>query len=196
MKRTRSQSPDKNPSQDAPHKDAKTETTEQAETVASHYNARPNLKNEERRASPIIQLRAFNNWLKSALFNRYVMKGEDVIDIACGKGKEETTSPSISKIESQEGGAIQRFVSSGIDLNTNMRKSPQEASAEAVFSYSNKHITVGGDLNKWKSRSIKSLIGLDIAAVSISQAQERYAGMQNPGFTAKFLEADCFVVSL
>jgi hypothetical protein len=52
----------------------------------------------------------------------------------------------------------------------------------------------GGDLLKWKQANIKSLVGLDIANVSIEQATRRY----NNGrfrFRATYRTLDCFTVT-
>lgn len=54
--------------------------------VAAHYNARKNQDLGRRRESPIYHLKAFNNWIKAILFQKYVRPGERALDIACGKG--------------------------------------------------------------------------------------------------------------
>ena len=54
--------------------------------VAAHYNARKDKDLGRRRESPIFHLKAFNNWIKSVLFQLYVQPGEQALDVACGKG--------------------------------------------------------------------------------------------------------------
>ena len=44
----------------------------------------------------------------------------------------------------------------------------------------------GGDLKKWKERSILHYVGVDIADGSIADAVRRYKGMMNAGFPARF----------
>ncbi len=41
---------------------------------------------EYRNESPIFHLKAFNNWLKSVLIQRYCREGNVVLDLAGGKG--------------------------------------------------------------------------------------------------------------
>lgn len=54
--------------------------------VKSHYNSRPNVNRNDRKSSPIISLRNFNNFIKSALINRYSPKNSVILDLGCGKG--------------------------------------------------------------------------------------------------------------
>src|SRR5688572_26105193 len=54
--------------------------------VADHYNSKVDVGVERRRASTIIYLRSFNNWIKSVLIGRCVKRGENVLDLGCGKG--------------------------------------------------------------------------------------------------------------
>ncbi|KIJ32457.1 hypothetical protein M422DRAFT_213808, partial [Sphaerobolus stellatus SS14] len=66
--------------------------------VAQHYNSRPDVGVTERRDSPIIGLKNFNNWVKSVLIAKFSreafeasmvhqgrMRGK-VLDMGCGKG--------------------------------------------------------------------------------------------------------------
>ncbi|KAI0035963.1 mRNA capping enzyme-domain-containing protein [Vararia minispora EC-137] len=72
--------------------------------VVEHYNSRPNVGVDQRRESPIIGMRNFNNWIKSVLISAFAhpalqssqvvgtgrgtagaMKGK-VLDMGCGKG--------------------------------------------------------------------------------------------------------------
>lgn len=61
-----------------------------SEVVRSHYNARPNQGREQRNQSPIVNLRNFNNWIKSTLIRNFTPDGRDqrirVLDLGCGKG--------------------------------------------------------------------------------------------------------------
>ena len=58
-----------------------------SEVVRSHYNARPNQGREQRNQSPIVNLRNFNNWIKSTLIRNFTEeRGLHVLDMGCGKG--------------------------------------------------------------------------------------------------------------
>ncbi|EEB08863.1 P-TEFb-cap methyltransferase Pcm1 [Schizosaccharomyces japonicus yFS275] len=59
-----------------------------ADTVRHHYNARPEMGLRNRRFSPIINLKRFNNWIKSVLINKFTPKKDLVLvlDMGCGKG--------------------------------------------------------------------------------------------------------------
>ena len=55
----------------------------------------------------------------------------------------------------------------------------------------------GGDLLKWEKAGIDTLLGLDIAAVSIEHAQDRYRSHRNGyKFKAEFKALDCFTPEL
>lgn len=60
------------------------------DVVRSHYNARPDLGYKKRQFSPIIQLKRFNNWIKSVLIQKFAPHASDhpilVLDMGCGKG--------------------------------------------------------------------------------------------------------------
>lgn len=57
-------------------------------------NSRPNKGIDERRTSPIIGLKAFNNWIKTVLIAKFARSENDppekpkvrVLDMGCGKG--------------------------------------------------------------------------------------------------------------
>ncbi|EJU05927.1 hypothetical protein DACRYDRAFT_43262, partial [Dacryopinax primogenitus] len=112
--------------------------------VAGHYNARPEVGRTARRESPIIALKNFNNWVKSALIQKYGRSGGRgsrirVLDIGCGKG---------------------------------------------------------GDLQKWSKNGVSEYVGLDIAEVSVRQAEERYLDMRQRRMTAYFQAMDCYRKSI
>ncbi|KAJ2410568.1 mRNA cap guanine-N7 methyltransferase [Coemansia sp. RSA 2531] len=50
----------------------------------------------------------------------------------------------------------------------------------------------GGDLRKWSYANIGEYVGMDIAQVSVTQAQKRYTEMHNPRFPARFYAQDCY----
>lgn len=50
----------------------------------------------------------------------------------------------------------------------------------------------GGDLTKWEKARIRELVGVDIAAVSIEQARERWETMRRHRFAASFAALDCY----
>lgn len=70
--------------------DTSTNTTNnqsESQSVADHYNSRPNQIPSDRHRSSIIHLRDFNNWTKSVLIREFVSQGNlKVLDLACGKG--------------------------------------------------------------------------------------------------------------
>ncbi|KAL7283075.1 hypothetical protein ACG7TL_002499 [Trametes sanguinea] len=50
----------------------------------------------------------------------------------------------------------------------------------------------GGDLNKWAKANAAEYVGLDIAAVSIEQAQKRHQTSRGSRFVAEFFALDCY----
>ncbi|KAI8098503.1 guanine-N(7)-methyltransferase domain-containing protein [Halteromyces radiatus] len=54
----------------------------------------------------------------------------------------------------------------------------------------------GGDLLKWAKAKIGYLIAADIAAVSLTQMQDRYNGLRNRSFGAEFHALDCYSESI
>ncbi|KAJ1844076.1 mRNA cap guanine-N7 methyltransferase [Coemansia sp. RSA 2703] len=50
----------------------------------------------------------------------------------------------------------------------------------------------GGDLRKWAFARIGQYVGMDIAQVSVSQAENRYNDLYQPPFTASFFSQDCY----
>lgn len=61
-------------------------------TVARHYNKRREVGRDARELSPIIPLKRFNNWIKSALIAMYAQvgwqegQGARILELGCGKG--------------------------------------------------------------------------------------------------------------
>ncbi|KAJ8455074.1 hypothetical protein ONZ51_g12655 [Trametes cubensis] len=50
----------------------------------------------------------------------------------------------------------------------------------------------GGDLTKWAKANVAEYVGLDIAAVSIEQAQKRHSTSRGARFVANFFALDCY----
>jgi len=62
------------------------EDEREAFKVARHYSERQNQTHLERNNSPIYNLRCLNNFVKSTLIQEVCLKGDRVMDLACGKG--------------------------------------------------------------------------------------------------------------
>lgn len=64
----------------------------ESNTVAHHYNKRREVGRDARESSPIIPLKRFNNWIKSALISMYAQvgwhagEGARILELGCGKG--------------------------------------------------------------------------------------------------------------
>ncbi|GJN88805.1 hypothetical protein Rhopal_001776-T1 [Rhodotorula paludigena] len=54
----------------------------------------------------------------------------------------------------------------------------------------------GGDLPKWAKAGTEEYVGVDIAAVSVEQARQRWQNMRGPRFPATFFTLDCFESSV
>ncbi|GAA5876138.1 hypothetical protein JCM8547_003376 [Rhodosporidiobolus lusitaniae] len=54
----------------------------------------------------------------------------------------------------------------------------------------------GGDLQKWAKAGTAEYVGIDIASVSVTQAQDRYDKMRQKNFPASFFALDCFEASV
>lgn len=61
-------------------------SVKEPEIVAAHYNLRPDTHRTLTTASATLQLKNFNNWIKSVLIAEYTRQGDTVFDLACGKG--------------------------------------------------------------------------------------------------------------
>lgn len=91
MKRTRNVDDDANPAEVGPQtggadKRQKNYDINEATLVAKHYSQRQNQNLEQRKQSPIYNLRCLNNFVKSTLIQTVTKKKDRVMDLACGKG--------------------------------------------------------------------------------------------------------------
>jgi len=91
MKRTRNVDDDANPAEVGPQtggadKRQKNYDVNEATLVAKHYSQRQNQNLEQRKQSPIYNLRCLNNFVKSTLIQTVTKKKDRVMDLACGKG--------------------------------------------------------------------------------------------------------------
>ena len=91
MKRTRNVDDDANPAEVVPQTGGadnrqKNYDVNEATLVAKHYSQRQNQNLEQRKQSPIYNLRCLNNFVKSTLIQTVTKKKDRVMDLACGKG--------------------------------------------------------------------------------------------------------------
>jgi|TARA_X000000368_G_scaffold137809_1_gene108357 mRNA (guanine-N7-)-methyltransferase len=91
MKRTRNVDDDANPAEVGPQTGGadnrqKNYDVNEATLVAKHYSQRQNQNLEQRKQSPIYNLRCLNNFVKSTLIQTVTKKKDRVMDLACGKG--------------------------------------------------------------------------------------------------------------
>lgn len=136
--------------------------------VVDHYNARPEVGVVQRNDSPIIGLKNFNNWVKSVLFAQHA---HPVLARSPNSGPYFNIQPAKGQMSRGGGG---RGAGKVLDLGCGK----------------------GGDLTKWQKGRIREYVGLDIAAVSIDQARDRYNSLRLPKFTAAFAATDCYADSL
>lgn len=54
--------------------------------IRTHYNTRPNISKQQRNESKTINIKYYNNFIKSVLINEYVLCNDTILDLACGKG--------------------------------------------------------------------------------------------------------------
>ena len=54
--------------------------------VHEHYNKIVNQNLQKRSNDHLVNLRNFNNFIKSVLLKNYVHAGDHVLDLGCGKG--------------------------------------------------------------------------------------------------------------
>ncbi|OAV95310.1 hypothetical protein PTTG_03640 [Puccinia triticina 1-1 BBBD Race 1] len=134
-----------------------------SDTVAQHYNMRPNLTKGARTESPIFGLRKFNNWVKSVTIGKFAS----------------IESPFMSPLLSRNTHRQQQHHSN----------SHSKYSGTKILELG---CGKGGDLAKWQNAGVRELYGFDIAAVSIEQAQSRYQENCSQRFYAKFVALDCF----
>ncbi|KAA1064188.1 mRNA cap guanine-N7 methyltransferase [Puccinia graminis f. sp. tritici] len=139
-----------------------------SETVAQHYNMRPNLTKGARTESPIFGLRKFNNWVKSV---------------------------TIGKFASVESSFMAPLLSYNNHPQQQQQQYPHQHHPHPK-SNGTKILELGcgkgGDLAKWQNAGVRELFGFDIARVSIEQAQSRYQENCSQRFYAKFVALDCF----
>ena len=57
-----------------------------AKRVAHHYNQHKQQSHSQRKFSNIYSLRIFNNWIKSCLIMKFIVRDAFILDLGCGKG--------------------------------------------------------------------------------------------------------------
>ncbi|KAI0075824.1 hypothetical protein K474DRAFT_1357328 [Panus rudis PR-1116 ss-1] len=137
--------------------------------VVEHYNARPEVGVVQRNTSPIIGLKNFNNWVKSVLITQCA---HPVLQKSPNAGPFPVQAP--PGMRGNRGGMNIRAAGKVLDMGCGK----------------------GGDLTKWVKAQIREYVGIDIAAVSIDQARDRYVSQRAPKFAAFFEAADCYTKRL
>jgi mRNA (guanine-N7-)-methyltransferase len=75
--------------------------------VSAHYDEKRQSSIAERKKSRIFKLKAFNNWIKAVLINKYVGQSDRCVDMCCGTGgdlKKWNTAKIISPVSVQQCG--------------------------------------------------------------------------------------------
>ncbi|XP_023247187.1 mRNA cap guanine-N7 methyltransferase-like [Copidosoma floridanum] len=132
--------------------------------VAEHYNARKGASNVDRKLSHVMNLRNFNNWIKSMLIRKYVDKIKRKKDRRAAKKAH-------SIVPVQNNGQCQHKIKV-LDLCCGK----------------------GGDLLKWEKSNVTHLACVDIAEESVKECNDRYVQMSKKReqyFTAEFIVHDC-----
>lgn len=160
-----------------------------SDVVKSHYDARPNSDVVSREKSPIIQVRHFNNWIKSVLIGQYVRPGDTVLDICGGKGGD---------LPKWNHGGIHHLVLAGT--------SPTQPSPRwAALYYSHTHSKLNillfyndfCNFGSVSSPKISLAFDVDIAKESVKHAMERFNENASAGkmhFSLDLIAADCCTV--
>jgi mRNA (guanine-N7-)-methyltransferase len=147
-------------------------------------NSRPNVGVEQRRDSPIIGMRNFNNWIKSVIISTFAhpalldsqvkgtgrgaasgMKGK-VLDMGCGKGGD------LSKWNKAR---VKEYIGLG---------------AQPAL--------LPVDDRLYRPEYIRAFLVpyADLAAMSVDQARTRHGSLRPPRFDAYFAALDCFIYPL
>ncbi|KAI5301224.1 mRNA cap guanine-N7 methyltransferase, partial [Ascosphaera pollenicola] len=148
--------------------------------VREHYNAVPERGREWRKTDSRIKgLRAFNNWVKSCVIQKFAPDEDFIAAVEDGYGAAPLHSP------------------------------PPAPEAEKRLLVADLGCGKGGDLMKWQQcpQPVDLYVGLDPAEISIQQAKDRYIDMrsrrggrgrrphhhhQQASFHAEFYVQDCF----
>ncbi|KAI9659647.1 MAG: mRNA cap guanine-N7 methyltransferase [Alyxoria varia] len=145
----------------------------ESDQVKQHYNAVPEHDRKWRGTeSKIKGLRSFNNWVKSAIIQKF------------------SPNEDFSRLQAQGGG---RYYD---NKSSNRRDTSQNDQGLLVLDVG---CGKGGDLEKWKNapQRVDLYVGVDPADVSVDQARGRYGSMPRFArgrrvFDANFLVKDCF----
>ena len=152
-----------------------TEITEMSEkgdcvgsVVANHYNQLLERGVAERKESRIFHMRNLNNWIKSRIIGKLIIKLLN--SIQCIKYFSCSSGNILDQIRKDNGSHCRLNV---LDLGCGK----------------------GGDLLKWERGNVHHVVCADIAETSIEQCKDRYATLKhrsrNNVFSAEFIAADC-----
>lgn len=132
-------------------------------------NSRPDVGVEQRRESPIIGLKNFNNWVKSVLITRFA-------------------HPALAKSKHAQGRARGKVLDMGCGKGGDITKWAKAQIKELLG--------VGVCSIHQNYQFISYFIWIDIAAVSIDQARARWDTLRRQKFDATFVALDCYTEPL
>jgi mRNA (guanine-N7-)-methyltransferase len=139
--------------------------------IFSIDNSRPDVGVVQRMGSPIIGLKAFNNWVKSVLITRFA-------------------HPTLQKSTlSMQGNRRGKILDMGCGKGGDISKWSKSRAAEVFFIGKSHH-------RYFSALSTESFFSKDIASMSVEQAKTRWEAMKGSRFDASFGAIDCFTESI
>lgn len=151
--------------------------------IKSHYNTKKSLSLHTRKFSKIINIRNFNNFIKSILIKKYVNFLKNVDRNKIEQFKNDPTNLIVKN----------QIAQSECEQSENNHTKNEVKTGSQTIDKSIKKIKVldlgcgkGGDLKKFLNVGINSYFGIDIAENSIEEAKRRYDEMMTKYFGTNY----------